>query len=88
MALYALVYRLYPAAAQSRFAMPHFWIANIGAVPLNAGVYTPDGGHALASVYRDLGFFHHDSRHADFHRDRIFENLGPRRSALQLDHLP
>jgi cbb3-type cytochrome oxidase subunit 1 len=26
MALYALVYRQYPAAAQSRFAMLHFWI--------------------------------------------------------------
>ena len=40
MALYALVYRQYPAAAESRLAIPHFWIANIGAVLLTAGIYT------------------------------------------------
>jgi hypothetical protein len=40
MALYALVYRQYPAAAQSRLAIPHFWIANIGALLLTVGVYT------------------------------------------------
>ena len=40
MALYALVYRQYPAAAQSRFAMLHFWIANVGAVLLTVGIYT------------------------------------------------
>src|SRR5580693_5524851 len=40
MALYALVYRQYPAAAQSRFAMLHFWIANVGAVLLVVGIYT------------------------------------------------
>ena len=40
MALYALVYRQYPAAAESRLAIPHFWIANIGAVLLTVGIYT------------------------------------------------
>jgi hypothetical protein len=44
MALYALVYRQYPAAAQSRLAMPHFWIANVGAVLLTVGVYTQMAG--------------------------------------------
>ena len=39
MALYALVYRQYPAAGQSRLALAHFWVANIGAVLLTAGVY-------------------------------------------------
>ena len=39
MALYALVYRQYPAAAQSRLALVHFWVANIGAVLLTLGVY-------------------------------------------------
>jgi cbb3-type cytochrome oxidase subunit 1 len=39
MALYALVYRQYPAAGQSRLALAHFWIANVGAVLLNLGVY-------------------------------------------------
>src|SRR6516162_11274080 len=40
----------------------------------DGGDLYPDGGYALASIYRDLGFFHHDSRHADFHRDRVFES--------------
>ena len=40
MALYALVYRQYPAAAESRLAIPHFWVANIGAVLLTVGIYT------------------------------------------------
>lgn len=40
MALYALVYRQYPAAGQSRLALAHFWVANIGAVLLTVGVYT------------------------------------------------
>ena len=79
MALYALVYRQYPAAAQSRFAMLHFWIANVGAVLLTVGIYTQMADMPSLAVYRDLGFFHHDSRHADFHRDRVFESLGSRR---------
>src|SRR6516165_6725146 len=45
----------------------------------DGGDLYPDGGYALASIYRHLGFFHHDSRHADFHRDRVFESLGSRR---------
>ena len=39
MALYALVYRQWPAAGQSKLAMLHFWVANAGAILLNAGVY-------------------------------------------------
>ena len=39
MAIYALVYRQYPAAAQSRLAPAHFWIANVGALLLTLGVY-------------------------------------------------
>jgi len=44
MALYALIYRQYPAAAQSRLAMLHFWVANVGAVLLTVGVYTQMAG--------------------------------------------
>ena len=51
MALYALVYRQCPAAAQSRLAMLHFWVANIGAVLLTVGVYTQMAGMpSLASA--------------------------------------
>jgi hypothetical protein len=39
MALYALVYRQYPAAGQSRLALAHFYIANVGAALLCVGVY-------------------------------------------------
>ena len=44
MALYALVYRQYPAAAQNRLAVPHFWVANVGALLLTAGIYTQMAG--------------------------------------------
>jgi hypothetical protein len=39
MAIYALVYRQYPAAAASGLARLHFWIANAGALLLTVGVY-------------------------------------------------
>jgi cbb3-type cytochrome oxidase subunit 1 len=39
MALYALVYRQYPAASQNKLALAHFCIANVGAVLLCVGVY-------------------------------------------------
>ncbi len=44
MAIYALVYRQYPAAAQSRLAPIHFWIANVGALMLAAGIYIQMAG--------------------------------------------
>jgi hypothetical protein len=44
MAIYALVYRQYPKAGQTRLAMLHFWVANVGAVLLTAGVYTQMAG--------------------------------------------
>ena len=44
MALYALVYRQYPAAGQSRLAQLHFWVANVGALLLSIGVYTQMAG--------------------------------------------
>ncbi len=45
MALYALVYRQWPAAGQSRLALVHFWAANAGAILLNAGVYALYAGN-------------------------------------------
>jgi hypothetical protein len=67
MALYALVYRQYPAAADIRFAIPHFWVANIGAEGRHLH---SDGAHALAGIHRDLGFLNHDPWHANVHRHR------------------
>ena len=37
MALYALVYRQWPAAGQNRLALIHFWVANAGAILLTDG---------------------------------------------------
>jgi hypothetical protein len=51
MAIYALVYRQWPAAAQSKLALIHFWTANAGAILLNLGVYgLMSGNAALAPV--------------------------------------
>jgi hypothetical protein len=51
MALYALVYRQWPAAGQNRLAVIHFWVANAGAILLNAGVYAlMSGNMALEPV--------------------------------------
>ena len=38
MALYALVYRAWPEAAEGAAAWMHFWLANIGALALVTGV--------------------------------------------------
>src|SRR5690242_6256694 len=38
MALYAVVYRLWPQAAASPLARWHFWLANIGALVLVLGI--------------------------------------------------
>ena len=45
MALYALVYRQWPAAGRGKLAMIHFWTANAGALVLNAGVYALMAGN-------------------------------------------
>jgi len=45
MALYALVYRQWPAAGQTKLALIHFWVANAGALLLNAGVYALMAGN-------------------------------------------
>ena len=45
MAIYALVYRQWPAAGQSKLAMIHFWTANAGAILLNLGVYSLMAGN-------------------------------------------
>jgi hypothetical protein len=51
MAIYALVYRQWPAAGQSKLALIHFWTANAGAILLNLGVYAlMSGNTALAPV--------------------------------------
>ena len=51
MAIYALVYRQWPAAGQSKLALIHFWTANAGAILLNLGVYALMAGNtALAPV--------------------------------------
>jgi len=44
-ALYGLIYRNVPAAAQSRLAPWHFGVANLGAVLLLSGVYAILSGH-------------------------------------------
>jgi hypothetical protein len=45
MALYALIYRQWPAAGQTKLALVHFWVANAGALLLNAGVYALYAGN-------------------------------------------
>jgi len=45
MAIYALVYRQWPAAGQSKLAVIHFWTANAGAILLNLGVYSLMAGN-------------------------------------------
>jgi cbb3-type cytochrome oxidase subunit 1 len=46
MALYAVVYRLWPEAARSPLARWHFWLANLGAVALFIGVAGVMAGRA------------------------------------------
>ena len=45
MALYALIYRQWPGAGKTKLALIHFWIANAGALLLNAGVYALMAGN-------------------------------------------
>lgn len=45
LALYGLAYRAYPQFAQSRLALLHFWLANIGAFLLPIGVAGINAGH-------------------------------------------
>lgn len=44
MALYGLYYRAVPAAALTRLAIVHFWLALIGALTFGIGVYLAAGG--------------------------------------------
>lgn len=55
MAIYALVYRQYPAAGQGRLALAHFWVANIGAVLLNVGVYGLMAGNSSLELIAIAG---------------------------------
>ena len=45
LALYGIVYRIYPDAADSRLAPWHFWLANIGALLLVIGITGIVSGH-------------------------------------------
>jgi hypothetical protein len=77
MALYALVYRQYPAAAQSRFAMLHFWIANVGAMLLTVGIYTQMADMPSLAFIVISGSFITILGMLIF--NRVFESLGSRR---------
>ena len=55
MALYALIYRQYPAAGQTKLAMVHFWVANAGAILLNLGVYGLMAGTAALEPVAIVG---------------------------------
>ena len=55
MALYALVYRQWPAAGQTKLALVHFWVANAGALLLNAGVYALMAGNATLEPVAIVG---------------------------------
>lgn len=45
LALYGIVYRIYPEAADSRLAPWHFWLANTGALLLVIGITGIVSGH-------------------------------------------
>jgi hypothetical protein len=55
MALYALIYRQYPAAGQTKLALVHFWVANAGAILLNLGVYGLIAGTAALEPVAIVG---------------------------------
>ena len=55
MALYALIYRQYPAAGQTKLALVHFWVANAGAILLNLGVYGLMAGTAALEPVAIVG---------------------------------
>jgi hypothetical protein len=55
MAIYALVYRHYPAAAASPLARLHFWVANAGALLLTIGVYLMLRGNPALEVVAIVG---------------------------------
>lgn len=38
MALYGIVYRLYPKAAEGRLPVIHFWLANLGVIAMAPGI--------------------------------------------------
>ena len=55
MAIYALVYRQYQAAGQTRLALVHFWVANAGAILLSVGVYGLMAGSAALEPVATVG---------------------------------
>ncbi len=55
MSLYALVYRQWPAAGSTKLALAHFWVANAGALLLNAGVYALMAGNAALEPVAIVG---------------------------------
>ncbi|HEX3064316.1 MAG TPA: hypothetical protein VHQ39_02490 [Dongiaceae bacterium] len=55
MAIYALVYRQWQAAGQSKLALIHFWTANAGAILLNLGVYGLMSGNAALTPVAIVG---------------------------------
>ena len=75
MALYALVYRQYPAAAESRFAIPALLGRHHRRSAADRRRLHSDGAHALAGIRRDLWFLNHDPWHANVRRHRVFEGL-------------
>lgn len=57
MALYAVIYRVWPEAARSPLAVWHFWIANAGTLVLTVGVAGIMAGHASFEPIAATGSF-------------------------------
>ena len=57
MALYAVIYRVWPEAARSLLAAWHFWIANAGTLVLTVGVAGIMAGHASFEPIAAIGSF-------------------------------
>src|SRR5262249_51797118 len=57
MALYAVVYRVWPEAARSPLAAWHFWIANVGTLLVTVGVAGVMAGHAGLEPIAATGSF-------------------------------
>jgi hypothetical protein len=55
MALYALIYRQWPGAGKTKLALAHFWVANAGALLLNAGVYALMAGNMTLEPVAIIG---------------------------------
>jgi cbb3-type cytochrome oxidase subunit 1 len=57
MALYAVVYRVWPEAARSPLAAWHFWIANVGTLVLTVGVAGVMADHPAFEAVAATGSF-------------------------------